>query len=536
MLFRTVLISLVLGTTILLSWLSDVDLASPSSLVLFLIIGTTYLLTLVYALAVRFEATPQSLGTYQLAGDLAITTILVHVTGGAQSAFTFFFPLSIIGGAILYYRRGALIVSLASLLLLVTVALLGWSDLLPMPGGSRVLPADQTALSFARSLGLNVAAIIGLSILAISLGSQLQRASLHIESQRSVAADILSLHQDIVRSLSSGLITLDSTGQVLTANRAASEILRRPATDLVGSNIDDIVPDLAPKRADSEPGRKDVARRELQRELGGATQTLGVSVSPLFDRKDEEIGRVINFQDLTELRRMEMDIKRSERLAAIGELAAGVAHEIRNPLASISGSIELLSLGPEADDDSKALMGIIIREIERLNGLINDLLDYTNPRPAELSTVELRSLCEETIQVFQQDKDFEAVTVSFDSKPEEVEVKGDPEKLRQVIWNLVRNGAEAATHGGKQVRVQLAKRNRAEIHVIDNGPGIAPAQIPRIFDPFFTTKNRGSGLGLAVVHSIVENHGGKISVTSEVGEGCDFKLEIPLQTSSLENH
>jgi len=529
MLFRLVLISLVLGSTLLLWWLSDIDLASHSSVALFILIGTTYLLTVVYALAVRFGYDAHRLGFYQLAGDLLITTVLVHVTGGAQSAFTFFYPLSVIASATLYFRRGAIIVALASLVLLVGICLLGWSELLPMPLGSRILPADQTPLALGRSLGLNVVALIGMSLLASNLGSQLQRTSLHLETQRSATADLITLHRDIVRSLPSGLITLDPRGRILSANRVAAEILDTHESALLGAPLASALPELEPFLGESSGEQSSrPARLEIERSLHGKPQILGVSLAPLFDHRDQALGQVVNFQDLTELRDMEENVKRSERLAMVGELAAGVAHEIRNPLASISGSVELLKSGPEVDGESKTLMDIVIREIDRLNSLITELLDYTNPRPAQMQTMDLVPLCRETMRVFEQDKHFGEVEVRLDAPDTPVEVQGDPEKLRQVLWNLLRNGAEAAAQGGAQVRIQLAARDSAELHVIDNGPGIPPENLDKVVHPFFTTKERGSGLGLASVYGIVEQHGGSISVSSHPGEGAHFTVILPL--------
>ncbi|MBT8494273.1 MAG: PAS domain-containing protein, partial [Deltaproteobacteria bacterium] len=431
MLFRTILISLVLGSTILLSWLSDVDLASQSSLGLFIIIGFTYLLTLVYALLLRRDVDLRLHGAIQLAADLAITTVLVHITGGAQSAFTFFFPLAVIAAAIFFFRRGALIVAGVSLVLLTSVSVLDWYGALPMPEGSRLLPTDQGPVEFARSLALIIAGILGISALAISLGAQLQRTSAHLARERLAAADLLIQHEDIVRSLSSGLITTDLEDRVRTVNRAAEQLLDRNSQELTGVALEQIFPTLssvAPSNHKSTAGRI-----ELERQRRGEKQILGVSLSPLFDHKDQSCGRIVNFQDLTELRAMEDNVKRSERLAAIGELAAGVAHEIRNPLASISGSVELLKSSPDADDNLQ-LMDIVIREIERLNSLISELLEYASPRPADIQPMDLCEVCTETVRVFSQDRSFDGVSVELESPGAPVMVEADPEKVRQVLW------------------------------------------------------------------------------------------------------
>lgn len=533
MLFRLVLISLVLGTTILLSWLSDVDLSTPNSLFLFGIIGATYLLTIVYAVALERGASPQRLAEAQLSADLITTAVLLHVTGGAQSAYSFFFPLSIIGAAIIRFRAGAVVVALVSVVLFTGVSLLGWVEILPVPAGQRLLPSDLTTVGLGRALALNLAAFAGVAILAVNLGGQIQRTAASLETQRTATADLYALHEDIVRSLSSGLVTVTIDGRVITLNQAASEILRLSAADAVDRPVAEVLPGLDAKLADLAP-RDSLWRDDLVIERETGPLVLGISVSPLRNNQDQVIGRVVNFQDLTELRRMEEEVKRTERLAVVGTLAAGVAHEIRNPLASISGSIELLRAAAYADEDDRALMNIVTREIERLNILITDLLDYTNPQPREVVRFALSEMVAETVQVFQQDRSFEQVVVKTAPRSTEggLEVMGDPGKLRQVLWNLLRNAAEAARKGGGTVTVQVERRGeRAAFEVADDGPGIAPEHLERVFDPFFTTKSRGSGLGLATCHSIVTEHRGMIDVESQVGRGCRFTVRLPLAAS-----
>jgi two-component system sensor histidine kinase PilS (NtrC family) len=259
----------------------------------------------------------------------------------------------------------------------------------------------------------------------------------------------------------------------------------------------------------------------------GQELTIGVTVSPLRDVKDQVIGRIVNFQDLTELRRLEQQTRLQERLVTVGQLAAGIAHEIRNPLASISGSIELLKQAPQSSEDDRTLMTIVNREISRLNGLIGDLLDYANPRPPRPVDFDLGLLVEETLQVARGDQAFGDVEVTAHvDKP--LSITADPAKLRQVLWNLVRNAADAASAGGKHVKgVARAPNDDVILEVSDDGPGIPPAQLERIFDPFYTTKDKGTGLGLATSHAVVAEHGGRIDVVSEVGNGTKMVVTVP---------
>jgi two-component system sensor histidine kinase PilS (NtrC family) len=260
---------------------------------------------------------------------------------------------------------------------------------------------------------------------------------------------------------------------------------------------------------------------ERRADLSVGAKSLGVTVSPLRDERDQVVGRVINFQDLTELRRLEQHARRAERLATVGQLAAGVAHEIRNPLASISGSIELLRQSPQASDDDRTLMTIVHREIQRLNLLIGDLLDYANPRPKQSIELDLAMLLDELLHVARADAAFAQVEVKLEvDRP--LRINADPAKLRQVLWNLVRNAAEA---GGKTVRVEA--RAGTTITISDDGSGMAKDVLARMFDPFFTTKPKGTGLGLAICYAIVAEHGGRIDTESEVGKGTKVVVTLP---------
>lgn len=528
MLFRLVLISLVLGATILLGWLSDVDLGAPNAVLLFGIIAGTYVLTIVYALSLNRVVNRLRFAYIQLALDLATATLLVHITGGAQSAYTFFYPITIIGAATVRFRLGAVVVTLVSIALYTTASLAGWFELLPLPSGQRILPHELSTVELVRSMGLNVAAFGAVGFLAINLGGQLQRTSASLESEREAAADLFTLHEDIVRSLTSGLLTVDNSDHVLTMNHAARDILGLPTDIQQGTPLAEVAPELAEALHPLE--QREAMRRgeiELMRK-DGRELVLGVSVSPLVDHLDGIHGRIVNFQDLTDMRLMEFQVQRAERLATIGTIAAGVAHELRNPLASISGSIELLRSTDGADRN--ALMEIVTREVERLDALIADLLDYTNPRPRETVKFDLVELTEETLRVFAQDKSVEGVELELRKPKGPIELIADPAKLRQVLWNLLRNAAAAARDGGGHVTVTLLLAEaHAHIDLVDDGPGIPADAVRRIFDPFFTTRSGGTGLGLAIVQSLIGEHSGEIDVLTAVGKGTTFALRLPLE-------
>ncbi len=530
MLLRTVVISLVLGLTL---WIGSLDeqrgLTAPVYMFLIGVVTVTYVLTIVYALLLRRGVDPERLVWPQLAGDLAVTSAMVYVTGGSQSAYTFFYALSVVGAGAVRYRRGAVVVTVASIVLVVTMGLAAWTQALPLPSLPQLSPWDQAGASLASDLGLNVGALVGVGVLSYIFGGELQRTSASLASERQVAADLFALNRDIVRSLSSGLVTVDLAGQILTMNQAAGDILDVSPDDATGHPADAVLPGLAVRlRA---LGARDSLRRSdlvLPPRRGREPRVLGLSVSPLRDPADEVIGRVLNFQDLTELRTLEDTMRRAERMATVGQLAAGIAHEIRNPLAAISGSIELLANTPQVAEDDKALMTIVVREIERLDTLINELLEYANPRPRELIEIDLAVLVGETLQVMRQDRTWGAITWVAELPDGRIGMTADPSKLRQVVWNLCRNAAEAAQAGGGHVTARArVDEVKVVIEIEDDGPGIAPEHVARIFDPFFTTRKKGTGLGLATCHAIVADHGGSLAVSSEPGRGARFIVTLP---------
>ncbi|MEJ7602249.1 MAG: ATP-binding protein [Kofleriaceae bacterium] len=516
LLLRTIVVSVVLALSL---WLVSAAEAPPRDAVWLQssIIAATYLSLIVYGVLLRSGVAPRKVAMPMQATDLAVTSLLVYMTGGAQSPYAFIFALSIVAAGALYYRRGAVAVTITSIIALTAVAILAWTRAIDLPMSGQLRPWEETGTAMARSLGVQLAALIGVGALAYIFGDQLEKGAESLATTRKAAADLFTLHQDIVRSLASGLITTAPDGTVLTANQAGADILRRTVPDLAGRSIENAMPGLSAMLVESqgELRRADLTLEDL---------TIGVTVSPLRDVRDHVIGRVVNFQDLTELRRLETHIRRAERLATVGQLAAGVAHEIRNPLAAISGSIELLRQTPQASEDDRTLMAIVHREIQRLDALIDDLLDYANPRPSQHVDFDLSVLVRETCQVARADKAFAEVELSCEGD-DKIAVRADSAKVRQVVWNLLRNAADS---GGKRVCVEAHNHEtEVTVSVSDDGAGISKDQLARIFDPFFTTKKKGTGLGLATCHAVIAEHGGRIDVASEPGKGTKMVVRLP---------
>ncbi|MBK9032533.1 MAG: PAS domain-containing protein [Myxococcales bacterium] len=525
MLVRTVIISLVLGLSLWLGSGGSAAMRAPAERLLLGVVVVTYLSTIVYAVAMRRGVAPERLVWPQLAADLAITTVLVYVTGGAQSAYTFFYALSVVGAGAVTTRRGASVTAVVSIALAIAVGLAAWTQALPLPTIPQVEPWTQSPRELAVALGRTVGALVAVGVLAVLFVGELQRTQASLVSQRQVAADLVALNRDIVRSLSSGLLTIDDHGRVLTINQTGLDVLGANAATAVGGELDAVMPGLGARLAALAPTAS--LRRTDLTLPGEPARTIGITVSPLRDDADQVIGRVINFSDLTDLRRLEGIARRNERLATVGQLAAGVAHEIRNPLASISGSIELLSQSAPTSEDDRALMAIVLREIDRLNVLITELLDYANPRPRAIAPLDLAVMLDDVIAVLRQDRSWGPVAIAADDAGP-LALEGDAAQLRQVVWNLARNACEAAAAGGGHVQLRARVDGAAIVlDVTDDGPGIAADHLAHIFDPFYTTKRKGTGLGLATCHAIVAEHGGTIDVASKLGQGATFTVRLP---------
>jgi len=346
---------------------------------------------------------------------------------------------------------------------------------------------------------------------------------------RQMVGDLASLHQNTIRSLSSGLVTTTLDGTITTMNDAAREILGFSGPPPLGQKLVDHIPAL------EGPGTTVAAEGRVQRDEVDATRTdgskrrLGISGTPLTDHSGEVIGRVIHFQDLTDLRRMEQAVARAEHLASIGRLAANIAHEIRNPLASISGAVEVLKRLPGADAETSSLIDIAVREADRVNTLIRSFLDYARPRADARQRLDLSGMVEEIAKIFDQERRTNEVKLDVACTPG-VLVEAAAGQMQQVLWNLLRNAVDAMPEGGT---IQLAVAHAegepawAELTVRDTGVGIAETDMNRIFEPFFSRKAGGTGLGLATTARIVDAHRGTIEVESQPGKGTTFTIKLP---------
>ena len=492
-LFRVVTVTVLLGGTAIVSWQSPTGPEGALSK-LYLVVIATYLLTIAFAVALRVRRFLTVVAYGQIVVDVGIAAVVARLTSGIESVFLFMFSLAVVNGAILLYRRGAAVAaSLAVLGYLATV----WTS----PG-----PPARAETLFAHST-----AFILTAVLAAYLADQLRTTGESL-------ATITGLHQSIVRSMTSGLATLDPLGQVTYLNPAGEAMAGVTLAKIRSRPAPQVFPVFQ-----AATGRGEVEYKNPT----GQRMLLGYSSFPLLGPRGRKLGTAVIFQDLTRLRAMEEAMARSERLADLGGVAAGLAHELRNPLASISGCVELLRAQAAPDDEGGRLMDIVLREAARLNQLVSDFLQFSRPAPLKMEPVDMAVLLSETLDVFAHDPVASGLKLARELS--QARAACDADRIRQVVWNLLLNAAQALSGSKGQITVRSGPSAGGLVYfsVEDDGPGIDAADLERIFLPFYTTKERGSGLGLANVHRAIDAHGGRISVESAPGKGARFLVFLP---------
>jgi two-component system sensor histidine kinase PilS (NtrC family) len=531
MLVRTGLATVLMLSVVVLAWTlgSPETLSSPFGRFVFGLLATTYLASLAYAITLKRISDPVRFADIQIGVDLVLVTLLVHATGGAQSGYTFLYLVDVVVVSALPKGFGSASVSLAGALLFVSISLLGYLKILPPITGQTVFPWDLTHEELVFRIVIFLAGLISVGSLGVSLARQRRKAGERLAMHQQMVGDLASLHQNTIRCLSSGLVTTTLDGTITTMNDAACDILGLTDGPPIGQKLVSRIPSL-----DVVLGKAGALGRVLRDEVDavradGIERRLGLSATPLSDHTGNVIGRVIHFQDLTDLRHMEQAVARAEHLAGIGRLAANIAHEIRNPLASISGAVEVLKSMPGADAETRNLVDIAVREVDRVNALISNLLDYARPRSEDRQRLDLGEMVTEIAKIFEQERRTKDVRLQLHTQTG-VWVEAASGQMQQVLWNLLRNALEAMPEGGT-IYLAAAQRStsppEAILMVRDTGVGIARDDIDHIFEPFFSRKAGGTGLGLATTARIVEDHKGTIDVLSQRGKGTTFTIRLP---------
>lgn len=547
--FRAVVVTLLLGATAVLQWQAQ-GLSSFASLsYIYILLGFTYGLTLLYIFLLPRIQNLKLFAYGQILGDVFFITALIYFTGAVESIFSWVYILSIFSASTILYRRGGLLTASASSILYGGLLNFQYYRII-LPPGTFISPASMYSSGyFLYLIAVNMVAFYLVALLSAFLAEQVRQKEEELSRQIIDYRQLERLYRLIVQNVTSGLITIDESGRVTSFNRMAEDITGYRLEDVYQMEIGKMFPGFmdwyqtireSPETARDNPR---FARWETRfSKKGDRDLTLGFSASPLRNAESQKIGSIIIFQDLTKLREMEDELKRADRMAAVGTMAAGMAHEIRNPLASISGSIEILKEEAEPGPQRQKLMDIILREVSRLNSLVEDFLLFARPSSLRKEKIHLNRILEDILKVFTNSPDYSPGIKVITHLEDEVLIQGDPKQIRQVCWNLLINAAQSMPNGG-DLRVELRRHPhpfplatgspQGEIIVSDTGTGIAEEDLPRIFDPFFSTKEDGTGLGLSIVHRIVEGHGGKITVRSRLAQETIFTIYLPIDNTSM---
>ena len=457
--------------------------------------------------------------------ESAFITGLIYFTGVNQSIFLFLYLVNIILCGFVFQRRGANVLAMWTSFLFSFLMIMG-----PELKGH--------ALFFA--VGLNNVAFFAVAGLAGYLSEQLDFMGRSLEAQGKDLRALRNLQAIIVDNMATGLITVDEDGVCLQANQAAFEILDPVPREIVGRQIDQVVPGTLAKLKEAstqiEAGDRSARFDWIHQNPMQGKQTLEIVVSRL-PQESELRGYIVTFHDLTRVRRLEFAMRQSEKMAAVGQLAAGIAHEIRNPLASMSGSLQLLDSSFTSDNaEEKKLMRIALREIDRLNNLITEFLDFVRPEVLKEDPVDINQVLRDVLEMAKLNgslrKDIQQVVDLQAARS----IPGHRDKLKQALLNIIMNAYQSMNESADPA-IEVTSRDRDDAVVVtikDRGCGIDAVGLRRIFEPFHTTKPKGTGLGLAITHKIIENHQGRIYVESTKGVGTEFTLEFKLNPQGVD--
>ncbi|MBC8318440.1 MAG: PAS domain S-box protein [Desulfobulbaceae bacterium] len=523
---RVIVLTLLIGLTTLLETKEHQLILPPLEYVLYFIVGI-YIYTILSALILNRIFCFRFFAYFQLITDVLLASCLVIYTQSSQSIFLTIYFYPIICGAILLFRRGSLLMAALSSLCYGGILAAEYHDLIDrlIPGFQSNIPTSQVAMQYFSTPGITFFLV---AILASLLAERLYRAESEL-SQTSQSLDRLALlHKQIFDDINTGIITVASNGDITSFNKAAGQITGYNAVEVLGKNIETQFPELIEKKM--EEGRPVASFTRKNGEL----IPVGYSWTRLNMPGDSANSKVYTMQDLSKIKSMEDKMRQAEKMAAIGEMAAGVAHEFRNPLAAISGAAQVLQGDIINDPDSSGLLTIITRECDRLDGTIRDFLQFSKPADPEKNWFSLQALIQESCELLAQSAKWDNNIEIIIDLPENLDCWGDSGQIKQVIINLITNARNAIGAKDGTITISAIEQNadnmeNTVIRITDTGPGIEERILQTIFEPFFTTRENGTGLGLAIVKQLINSHDGTVTAVNNTdGTGATFTFTLPL--------
>ena len=494
---------------------------SPAPLPMRLFVSTIlfwFSLSLFFALLLSLWQEHRLQAAIQVLTDLVLVSLVVHETGGWDSSLNFLYPLVIIVASVLLPRVWAFLIAALAFILYGLVLELNYYAVIRSYCSTH--PGFQTLQAI---IFVNLFAFLAVAYLAGLLTAKLRQVGVQLKDTSGALESLQVLHENIVHSISSGLVTTGLDGRITLVNAAGQRLLEHSAAELVGTPVSQLFMDSLPT-VESEH-----AHAEVRFETPGKfRKTLRVRVAALTVPERGDQGYVYVLDDLTELRRLEREIRMQDRLAAVGRLAAAIAHEIRNPLTSIAGSVSMLSGVPEMNEEHRRLLDIVTRESQRLNAIITDFLAYSRTKQYHFDKVDLIQLVEDTLTLMDHRMEAEntGITIKRSFPVKQAWSLADGDKLKQVFWNICENAVRAMKDGGT-LTVSLEEAGEDwQIGFADTGEGMSPQQTEKIFEPFQSNFEGGTGLGLAIVYQIMQAHEGKVWARSKPGQGSTFVLRL----------
>lgn len=489
----------------------------------------SYGLSLIYLVLYLRELPTRLQAVIQLLGDIGVVSGFVYFTGGLYSPFSFLYLTVIVVAAVMLRGGGLVFAGLSAVAYGILADLMVFGILEPPANLSGIVVPLSTSRVLYQIL-IHVVGFVLVALLVSYLGESLRTARHRLQEETERAQQFVALTDQVVQSVSAGILAADLEGRVLHVNPAGARILMIADERLaIGKQLEDVMPLATLDWEQLRTRAKTQLLGRLEDDLGDAGIRLGLSVGPLEDARSRVVGFIVNFQDLTELE-IETERRRMrDRMAAVGEMAARMAHEIKNPLASISGSAQMLTSFGGLDDTGRRLLNILVDESGRLSTILDEFLDYARPRPATYKPCNIAAMLHDCMDLLRRSAEVTGDHRLTLETPDELIVLGEEHLLRQLFWNLSRNAIQAMPEGG-DLTISVERRKSTAVLVwSDTGTGMSEDVRRRAFEPFMTTNPSGTGLGLAVVYTAVEDHGGSIEIDSAPGRGTTVTVELPLQ-------